>query len=144
MSEIKNIVLICVCDIFYYLYTEQKINIMKNSEELNVCGYKVYRHESNPKEKEFHDTFMKDYSRFGDMSMIVFPPNERGSRPNDYLTDREAKIVISTIQWLGSPVGQGFLNRCGFIAKPEEPKIPLVTEGMSFRAKWDNFWNNKL
>ena len=54
----------------------------------------------------------------GDMSFIVFPPSrESGSHPSDYLSDREKRIVLSTIQWLGSPVGQGFLDRNNFKLK---------------------------
>jgi hypothetical protein len=76
-------------------------------------GYKTYRHENNPKEKKIHNKFVKDHHNT-DMSMIVFPPNERGMTPSEYLTYKEQKIVISTIQWLGSPVGQSFLYECGF------------------------------
>ena len=39
--------------------------------------------------------------------------------PDDYLSDREKNIVLSTIQWLGSPVGQGFLRDCDFELKNE-------------------------
>lgn len=78
-------------------------------------GYKTYRHESNPKEKELHDKFLKNYNRNGhEMDLMVFGHDSQSSRPNDYLTDKEKKIVLSTIQWLGSPVGQGFLRECGF------------------------------
>lgn len=78
-------------------------------------GYKKYRHKDNPKEKEFHDKFLKNHDRKGynDMELIVFGHDENLS-PNDHLSDREKKIVLSTIQWLGSPVGQGFLKKCGF------------------------------
>ena len=76
-------------------------------------GYKTYRHKSNPKEKEIHDKFVEQY-RYRDISMIVFPPQENGMLPSEYLTQREEKIVISVIQWFGSPVGQQFLKDCGF------------------------------
>jgi hypothetical protein len=29
---------------------------------------------------------------------------------NDTLSDREEKIVLGVIQWLGTPVGQGFIS----------------------------------
>jgi hypothetical protein len=48
------------------------------------------------------------------MDNIFFGTGKGGVRPADHLTDREKQIVLSTIQWLGSPVGQGFLNDCGF------------------------------
>jgi hypothetical protein len=76
-------------------------------------GFKTYRHGSNPKEKELHDKFI-DKRGNRDISMIVFPPTSRGMAPSEYLTEREENIVITTIQWLGSPVGQNFLNECGF------------------------------
>lgn len=80
---------------------------------INMKGYKTYRHNSNPVEKELHDKFIEQhYDK--DMSMIVFPPTSSGFSPSEYLTEREERIVISTIQWLGSPVGQSFLESCGF------------------------------
>lgn len=83
---------------------------------LTMKGFKTHRHEQNPKEKEFHDKFLIEHDRKGyeDMNLIVFGHGSRSLRPNDNLTDRERKIVLSTIQWLGSPVGQSFLNECGF------------------------------
>tara|TARA_R110000851_G_scaffold47424_2_gene115165 strand:- start:15686 stop:15946 length:261 start_codon:yes stop_codon:yes gene_type:complete len=84
-------------------------------------GYKNYRHSQNPKEKEFHDKFLKEHnSQYEDMDLIVFGHGSQSFSPNDYLTDREKKIILSTIQWLGSPVGQGFLNECGFIVKDDK------------------------
>ena len=79
-------------------------------------GYKSHRHAQNPKEKELHDNFLKNHNRQGyeDMYLIVFGHGSQSMRPNDYLTDREKKIVLSTIQWLGSPIGQSFLRDCGF------------------------------
>ena len=79
-------------------------------------GYKTYRHKKNPKEKELHDNFLKEHDREGyaDMDLIVFGHPSDSLMPNDYLTDRERKIVLSTIQWLGSSVGQSFLTSCGF------------------------------
>ena len=85
-----------------------------------IKGFKEYRHERNPKEKEFHDKFLKEHHRDGyvDMDLIVFGQSDHNMIPNDYLLDRERQIVLSTIQWLGSPVGQGFLSSCGFELKP--------------------------
>lgn len=83
-------------------------------------GFKTYRHESNPKEKELHDNFIKEMS-FRDMDFIVFGHSKspNGSHPDDYLSDRERKIVVSTIQWLGSPVGHHFLRNVGFCEEVE-------------------------
>ena len=77
-------------------------------------GYKAYRYKNNPKEKEMHDKFLEQHNIKDDMHLIVFGHNEN-LKPNDYLTNREKRIVLSTIQWLGSPIGTNFLEGCGFI-----------------------------
>jgi hypothetical protein len=81
-----------------------------------IEGYKTHRFEKNPIEQKLHDTFIKDNNREGycDMDLIVFGHPHDSLLPRDYLTDKEKKIVISTVQWLGSPVGQEFLSKCGF------------------------------
>lgn len=79
-------------------------------------GLKTYRHESNPVEKEIHDKFIKNFAKDIAMEQISMPTKENGD-PVEYLTDREKEIMITTIQWLGSPVGQGFLAECGFELK---------------------------
>ena len=81
-------------------------------------GNKTYRHDSNPLEKQLHDSFVKK-NNVEDMSMISLP-SKNGMKPDRYLTDDECAIVISTIQWLGSPVGQYFLKENGFELKKSE------------------------
>lgn len=88
----------------------------------NLKGFKTYRHESNPIEKKLHDKFVKDHIDCEKwtcpVDLLVFPPaNDDISTPSDYLSDREKQIVISTIQWLGTSVGQNFLSECGFVLK---------------------------
>ena len=80
-------------------------------------SFKEHRFERNPQEKIFVDEFIKQHSENNDPDLIVFGHPSNTPTPNDYLSDREKNIVISTIQWLGSPVGQGFLNSCGFVLK---------------------------
>lgn len=83
--------------------------------------FKIHRFKDNPQEKVFVDEFMKDFSKNETPDLIVFSHQSNSSVPKDFLSEREKDIVISTIQWLGSPVGQGFLGRCGFVPK-ENPK----------------------
>lgn len=85
-------------------------------------GFKTYRHASNPKEKEFHDKFLEEHinDRNARIDLLVFSPaNEAQTRAVDTLSDREKQIMLSTIQWLGSPVGQHFLRTCGFVPADE-------------------------
>lgn len=76
--------------------------------------YKSYRHESNPKEKEIHDKFIEEFSDKTLSGVIFGWANDSQTYPKEYLTEREEDICLSLIQWLGSPVGQGFLRDCGF------------------------------
>ena len=81
-----------------------------------IKGNKTYRHASNPMEKRLHDSFIKSNDSVDDMSMIAIESDD-GMRPNRFLTDDECSIVISTVQWLGSHVGQSFLRENGFELK---------------------------
>ncbi len=83
---------------------------------MKLQGNKTYRHHDNPKEKELHDKFIERYSGSVDMERIALLTDER-SDPFNNLTQAEKQIMVSTIQWLGSPVGQSFLNDCGFELK---------------------------
>lgn len=73
-----------------------------------IEAFKIYRHNSNPDEKIFHDVFSEDHID-NDLDYIIFPPTN-----NDTLSEREKQIILTAMQWLGSPIGQGFLNKCGF------------------------------
>ena len=69
-------------------------------------GYKTYRHHSNPLEKTIHDEFVKQFD-IPDVESIVFTPES-----NDGLSAREMKLIITAIQWTGSPVGNKFMLDC--------------------------------
>lgn len=80
---------------------------------------KEYRFKYNPKEKEFHDKFKEMFENNNIVlsAMIYGWENDRQNYPKEYLTDKEEDICLNLIQWLGSPVGQGFLDSCGFVNK---------------------------
>ena len=81
---------------------------------------KEYRFIGNEKEKVFHDNFIEMFTKNKDitnitLSAIVFGwENDRQQYPKHFLTEYEENICLNIIQWLGSPVGQGFLDKCGF------------------------------
>jgi hypothetical protein len=77
--------------------------------------YKPYR---LIEDDSFYKTEVKLVSEFNkftdiDMSRFVYGANERGN-PNDLLDYDGVKISVSLIQWLGTPVGKAFLEKCGF------------------------------
>ena len=82
---------------------------------MKTSGFKEYRLKTDDKyyakETEFLEVFNRDHLEHA--SSIVFGVKDgTGFHPNEYLTDREEKIVLAVIQWLGTPVSQGFLNSC--------------------------------
>lgn len=87
----------------------------------NMKSNKEYRFEDNPLEKVFHDNFKDRFEKdYKTLSAIIFGwENDRQTIPKQYLTELEEAICLNLIQWLGSPVGQGFLKDCGFVHKNE-------------------------
>jgi hypothetical protein len=91
---------------------------------------KEYRFKDNQKEKEFHDKFIEMFERDSmaktTLSAIIFGwENDRQQYPKRFLQDNEEDICLNLIQWLGSPVGQSFLNSCGFVDKEHNhPFLP--------------------
>lgn len=78
-------------------------------------GHKTHRHKQYPKEKEIHDLFVERFCKQPEqVERIVLPIDEKG-RPKGALTDNEIELIISAIQWIGSPVGRSFLRDCGFV-----------------------------
>jgi hypothetical protein len=80
---------------------------------MKTSGFKEYRLKKDDKyyakEIKALEIFNRDHLK--DASYIVFGQKEgTGFYPNEYLTDREEKIVLGVIQWLGTPVGQGFID----------------------------------
>ncbi len=86
---------------------------MKNKS--NLKGFKTHRFKNNSLEKILHQRFLKEHSSGNDMDVIVFGHPSNDLNPNDYLTEREKKIVLSVIQWTGSIVGKEFVDRCSDI-----------------------------
>jgi len=77
---------------------------------------KEYRFETNEMEKIFHDKFKGKFENDNTtLSAIIFGWEDKYQKyPNKYLTETEEDICLTLIQWLGSPVGQGFLDDCGY------------------------------
>ena len=82
--------------------------------------FKEHRFARNPQERVFVEEFVKQFGKGVSTSLIVFGHPTNSLSPKEYLTEREQDIVLSTIQWLGSPVGEGFLQDCGFKKMEDE------------------------
>lgn len=80
---------------------------------MKTSGYKEYRLIADDKyyEKEIKALRIFNRSHLDDADLIVFGQMDNSfMRANDTLSEREEKIVLGVIQWLGTPVGQGFIN----------------------------------
>ncbi len=80
-----------------------------------VTGLHTHRFGDNPEEKRF----AKAWERFDganlDYLLQCGEPLHLGYPPP--ATDRERVVAATVIQWLGSPVGQGFLRDLGYERK---------------------------
>ena len=89
---------------------------------MEIETFNKHRLASNPVEAQMYETATKWKKQNSIVfSQAVLGVNSNGC-PKDYLTNREERIVFGTLQWLGSPVGQGFLEECGFVFKEIPPK----------------------
>lgn len=80
---------------------------------MKTSGFKEYRLKEGDKyhEKEIKALEVFNQDHLKDADFIVFGQKDgQGFIPNDYLSEREVKIVLGVIQWLGTPVGGGFIN----------------------------------
>lgn len=81
---------------------------------MKTSGFKEHRLKKDDKyyEKEIKALEIFNQDHLKDASLIVFGQEDgKSMTPKEYLTEREEKIVLGVIQWLGTPVGQGFINQ---------------------------------
>lgn len=83
----------------------------------NIKTFKEYRlTEDNKQEIVMINQFKNDVKDGNIPDLIVFGVREGAStQPKEYLTDREKQVMLSTLQWLGSHVGQCYLRDCGLL-----------------------------
>lgn len=77
----------------------------KSPKKLRHVSYEVHRCRTGLVERIFAETWMRWNNRFDPILDCLMP---RGL----ILSEREARIVATVIQWLGTNVGTGFLHEC--------------------------------
>jgi hypothetical protein len=86
-------------------------------------GYNIHRLKSEDdyysKEVAFAEAINKELKYSPDMLAQIVGNPERKT----WLTEDEEKAVLSTIQWLGTPVGQGFLEKVNRELTDKEIKL---------------------
>lgn len=76
-------------------------------------GLHTHRFADNPEEKRFAEAWAKENKQGSILAYLLDPAHGTGYRP-PLPTVREAETAATVIQWLGSPVGQGFLRDLGY------------------------------
>lgn len=92
---------------------------------MNVKGRWAQRLKDNPEERRFAKAWDKaNVLRYllGDGIVPVDP------------TEQEAVVAATVIQWLGSPVGQGFLHDLGYMKSPA--LVRQLRDEQRLREEW--------
>jgi hypothetical protein len=77
----------------------------------DVRGLHTQRFKDNPEEKRFAEAF----GRLGWRTLdYLLGGSDRDNGPPLDASDRDRMVAATVIQWLGSPVGQGFLRDLGY------------------------------
>jgi hypothetical protein len=70
-------------------------------------GLHTHRLSKNPLEKKFAD----EWNQMNEQSYVLeYILAKESNHPRGEMTDRDAEVAATVIQWLGSNVGQCFLN----------------------------------
>ena len=85
------------------------------------------RHNRVLQDEQYYDDERKFVAEFNnknkkadyEISMLIHGSGEGRNydRPKEWVTDKEKEIIMTVIQWLGTPVGKSFLGNCGFTKK---------------------------
>lgn len=80
-------------------------------------GLHQHRFRDNPEERRFAQAW-EDRNVYGqNLDYLLDTGPGRGSLHPPPASDRDRVVAATVIQWLGSPVGQGFLQDLGYEKK---------------------------
>jgi hypothetical protein len=82
--------------------------------ENKIIGFKPHRLKQDDDYFKAEVALNNAFNKRDDWDLIIFGGKGDGWQPKDFLSEREKMIAVSTIQWLGTPVGKSFLEQCGF------------------------------
>jgi hypothetical protein len=93
------------CESYIRLHEGGYMDRNLNNTTDDISGYNTHRHLNNPVEKQLHDNFL-EHINSNNINEIIF-----GQGSIEQLTEREMRIAVSAIQWIGSPIGRGLYNK---------------------------------
>lgn len=83
-------------------------------------GLHTHRLRDNPLEERFAAKWRDVQEHHGRTLEYLMTPPGADQRFPFPLTVRDELVAATVVQWLGSPVGQGFLRDCGFVPASDE------------------------
>jgi hypothetical protein len=83
-------------------------------------GFHTHRFRDNPEEQRFAEAWSK-LNAVGRNVDYLLDASRADQRFTPEASEREARIAATVIQWLGSPVGQGFLRDLGYERSANAP-----------------------
>lgn len=72
-------------------------------------GKSTHRLSSNPREKAYHDAWIEENTKSMATPLLAYLLGD-GNNPGE-VSKRDALVAATVIQWIGSPVGQHFLEK---------------------------------
>lgn len=75
-------------------------------------GFNTHRLKDNPEEERFASAW-RGMQSGRVLDWLLSGANQRGY-PTNPATERDEAVAATVMQWLGSPVGQGFLRDLGY------------------------------
>jgi hypothetical protein len=90
-----------------------------------IQGLHPYRFRDNPEEKRFAEEWVKwnRRSEYGSNLAYLLLAGDQSSHIPPEPSVRDFTVAATVIQWLGSPVGQGFLRDLGYEKRPSRRRI---------------------
>lgn len=89
-------------------------------------GLRHYRLKDNPLEKKFAEAWELENERGDLLDHLMDIREMQGGSPPE-AAEIPRTVAATVIQWLGSPVGQGFLSNLGFTFSEHAVKVGLKT-----------------
>lgn len=77
-------------------------------------GIHLHRFKDNPEEERFAEAW-ENFAKHGNLEYLLGKGDKRA-----IISDRDSTVSATVVQWLGSPVGQGFLESLGYTKKGKD------------------------
>lgn len=90
-----------------------ELGLVKKKEPMKHVGLYAHRLRENPEERRFAEEWEKANERGNILAYLLDLKNGSGGRPVE-VASRDIVVAATVIQWLGSPVGGGFLRDVGY------------------------------